>query len=206
MIAEFVLPISLALLWLAGVYFTLGFTDNKISYALALASSALILWKELFFLAPFEKFSSILLAYIFVASLAVALVTDFYEMLIPRFCSLWLIPFWVLFSYLEITPISFYESISGAILGYSILFFMGVSFKYFTGRDGLGEGDMEFLSMIGAFVGPCAVTTSLYIGSTATILVGLPYLFFIKKDLKARLPFAPALAIGALVSFHICLF
>ena len=198
-------PMLLASLWIVSFFLIIDLRGRSLSYIGALLAAGVIVWKEYAFLVPDYTTGQLITATIFVLSLTVATVSDFYDMMIPRFCSIWLAPVWLLFSYLDLAPIDFRESAIGACVGYVILKGIAWLFYQATGKQGVGEGDMELLAMVGAFVGTCSTITSLYLGTIIALIVGTPYLYFIKKDMKARLPFAPALILGALLSFHICL-
>lgn len=205
MLASAVGPILLAAAWLTAFFLIIDVRHYKISYIIAGIAAGLLLWKEFDHLVPAHTVGQTITAGIFLASLTVATVSDLYEMMVPRFCSIWLVPFWTLFAYFGLIPLTPHEVAIGAFLGYAIPWTIAWAFRQLTGKNGMGEGDMEFLAMIGSYVGTCSVITSLYLGTVLALVIGLPYLYFIKKNLRGKLPFAPALALGALLSFHLCL-
>ena len=138
---------------------------------------------------------------IFFSALIVATRTDLHAMVIPQLFSFWLVPVGALFSFLGLTNITFSDSLFGAGLGYGILWIVAKLFKVFAKKDGLGEGDMELLAMIGAFLGPLGAWFSLTIGSILGLLIGGAYILFYKKNKTARIPFGPFLALGATLYF-----
>jgi leader peptidase (prepilin peptidase)/N-methyltransferase len=142
--------------------------------------------------------------FIFAAALLIAAVSDCYALLIPRSCSLWLIPCWIATTPYGFTTISSATaSLYGALCGYGILWGFGLLFFYVTKKQGIGLGDMELLAMIGAFAGPRVVINALYTGTILTLFLGVPILFIIKGRKKiTKLPFAPGLALGALISLQ----
>lgn len=135
---------------------------------------------------------------IFVSSLIIASRTDLESLLIPQLFTLWMIPIGFLAAYFGWVTISIVQSISGAVLGYGILWLIAFIFKRCTGKDGLGVGDMELLAMIGSFLGPLGVWISLALGSLSGLFVGSLYLALSGKDRTTRIPFGPFLALGAL--------
>jgi len=137
--------------------------------------------------------------FIFFSALLVATRTDLEAMVIPQFFSLWLVPVGFLFSYLDLIEIFPLESLLGACFGYGLLWVVAKTFKYATKKEGLGEGDMELLAMIGSFLGPIGVWFSLMIGSSVGLLLGGGYLLIAKKDRYTRIPFGPFLALGAII-------
>jgi leader peptidase (prepilin peptidase)/N-methyltransferase len=108
----------------------------------------------------------------------------------------------VLAAYFDLTPVSVQASIVGTILGYSFLYFIRWIFFRFTGKEGMGLGDVELAAMIGAAIGPIGVWITILLGSTAgTLFMGSQNLFN-QKQLK-QVPFGPFLAIAAIT---FCLF
>jgi leader peptidase (prepilin peptidase) / N-methyltransferase len=137
--------------------------------------------------------------FLFCSLLIVNSATDLFKMVIARIFSIWVVPVGWMLSYFSLTGISFFESIVASLTGYAVLFITSAAYKFVVGRDGIGEGDMEFLALIGSFSGLLGIWSSLMFGSVLGFVVGVPYLIFKKSDLRsARIPFGPFLAIGAL--------
>ena len=122
-------------------------------------------------------------------------------LIIPQLVTIWLVPIGLLSAYFQIIPISFEDSLSGAFLGYGILWLIAWFFKAVTKQDGLGVGDMELLGMIGSFLGLKGAWFSLMLGSFSGLLVGGIYLLVTGKNKSTRIPFGPFLAGGALLYF-----
>ena len=139
--------------------------------------------------------------FIFFTALIIATRTDLQAMVIPQLFSLWLVPVGLFLSYLGFLKINFYQSLIGAIFGYSILWIIAKLFKFFTKKEGLGVGDMELLAMIGAFLGPIAVWFSLLIASLVGTLVGAIYIYFFAKTKGTKIPFGPFIVFGAILFF-----
>lgn len=136
-------------------------------------------------------------AVVFFSALIVATITDIRAMVIPQIASLWLVPAGIIFSFMGLTGISYGESALGAFLGYGVLWLVASMFKALTKKDGLGVGDMEFLSMIGAFIGPVGVWFTIMAGSVLGMIIGGAYIALRGQNRMTRIPFGPFLALGA---------
>ena len=137
----------------------------------------------------------------FFNALILSTATDLRSMVIPQLFTLWLIPVGILFSFLGFISVTLLESVLGAIVGYGILWITGKIFMVSTKRDGIGVGDMELLGLIGAFLGPLGVWTSLMLGSIFGFVLGGASLLILKKGMRAKIPFGPFLAFGAMAYF-----
>lgn len=134
----------------------------------------------------------------FFSALIGSTATDLFAMVIPQCFSVWLIPIGVLASFTTLIPIDHIESIIGALMGYGLLWIIAFAFKRYTNKDGLGRGDMELLSMIGAFTGPVGVWITLTLGSLVGLLIGGTYLYSSGQSRQAHIPFGPFLAGSAI--------
>ena len=150
---------------------------------------------------PLSTISSLLSSILFLSALIAASHADLRAFAIPQIFSLWLAPIGIVFSYLNITGISYSMSFFGACFGYGILWFVAKCFKILTKKDGLGVGDMELLCMIGAFTGPYGVWVTLTIGSITGVLIGSLYLPISGHSRMTRIPFGPFLSLGAICYF-----
>lgn len=140
---------------------------------------------------------------LFFSALIIATATDLHGMIIPQMVTLYLIPVGMLLSYTTVLPLTVFESFLGACFGYSILWITGVIFKAFTHQQGIGEGDMELLAMIGSFLGLQGVLITIMYGSILGCIGGIMYLFIAKKGKETPIPFGPFLALGATVFYII---
>lgn len=135
---------------------------------------------------------------LFFSALIVTIRTDFETMLVSRLVTLFLIPFGFLFSYLNMLPISLFESIIGSLLGGGFLYIIATLFKWITKKDGLGQGDIELLAFIGAFLGPISCWMSLFLGSLVGSIVGIMSMVATGAKSSYKIPFGPFLASGAI--------
>ncbi|HBQ20716.1 MAG: peptidase A24 [Deltaproteobacteria bacterium GWA2_38_16] len=136
---------------------------------------------------------------IFVSALLVTTVIDIHYRIIPDSISIGgtILGFLLSFHFLQI---SYIDSSLGILLGGGVLFIIAYLYLKFTGREGMGGGDIKLAAMIGAFLGYKFVFLVLFISSIAGSLVGIGLILIQRQDLKSALPFGPFLAVGALSS------
>lgn len=138
--------------------------------------------------------------FFFVSALLLALRTDLEEFVILRISSLYLIPVWLACAFFGFLDIDIVLSFTGALLGYVLPWFAGYVYRKMRGIDGIGEGDFEFLGMIGAFLGPLKMLDSLVMACVIAVVAGIVVAIASKSPRNVKLPFAPFLVIGALIS------
>lgn len=143
--------------------------------------------------------------FIFFSALIVTIRSDFESMLISRFVTIFLIPLGFLFSFFNLLPINYIDSIIGTLLGYLFLFSLEHIFFYITRKEGIGKGDLELLAFIGSFLGITGCWFSLLLGSITGSIFGVISMFLLhKKNLRSmKIPFGPFLAFGA-IFFVLC--
>ena len=134
---------------------------------------------------------------IFYAVLAVTVVTDYLYFQIYRAASLFLIPLFFFFSFFDLTPVTLQESALGAFVGYGVLWLVNTLYRAYRKHDGIGQGDMEMLGMIGSFLGPLGALQTLMLGSIAGSCLALLLLAFKRAQADTQLPFGVFLALGA---------
>ncbi len=149
----------------------------------------------LWFSVPMHYFP---LYFTFFSALIVTIRSDIETMLISRYVTICLIPVGVVGSFLGMLPITMRESMLGCMLGYLVLYLTALIFQRCSGKDGLGQGDLDLLACIGAFVGPLGCWVTLLAGSLLGSCMGILYLA-IKRPLDKKIPFGPFLAIGGIV-------
>jgi leader peptidase (prepilin peptidase) / N-methyltransferase len=100
-----------------------------------------------------------------------------------------------------ILPISWQDSLSGALLGSGIFLLLQKTYKLIKKIDGLGTGDIKIMLMLGALTGwqglPILIFSSAVLGLAAA-------LFYMKKSkvsktMQTPVPFGPFLALGAII-------
>lgn len=137
--------------------------------------------------------------FIFFSALIVTIRTDLEHMLISRVVTIFLIPVGFLFSYFSMLPLSLGQSVMGAFSAYFFLYAIRAMYYCVTKKVGLGQGDLELLAFIGAFLGIAGWWVTLMIGSLLGSVVGIVGLIFYKKSRLAKIPFGPFLAGGAML-------
>lgn len=148
----------------------------------------LILWTPLRYIPAY---------FLFFSALIVTIRSDIEHLLISRFVTLFLIPVGLLLSSVNALPITFLDSLIGALLGYGFLLAIASLFRWITKKDGMGQGDLELLAFIGSFTGIIGCWMSLLIGSILGTLYGLLCTPLSKKT-SVKIPFGPFLSFGAI--------
>jgi len=98
----------------------------------------------------------------------------------------------------------FWGALLGAVLGGGIFFLTAWLYEWFSGKTGLGGGDVKLLAMIGAFLGVGSLPFIIFISAVLGSLVGLG-LTLVGGAWRggqwrtARIPFGPFLAAAALL-------
>ena len=147
--------------------------------------------------------------FLFIMALSVTMHTDAQVLLISRRMTLALIPIgWILAHY-NLLPINSLLSIIGSMVGFSLLWITGYLSNYFTGNEGIGQGDKDLLAFIGAFLGPLGCWNSLLFGSLLGAIFGIIkfLIYYIKKQEFSEeahlLPFGTFLALGACITLYV---
>ncbi len=94
---------------------------------------------------------------------------------------------------------SFVEALFGVLFGGGILWLVAYVYFIFTGREGLGGGDIKLLAWIGALLGwkaiPFVILSSSIVGSVAGLIASKKN----QNSLKTMIPFGPFLALGSIL-------
>lgn len=139
---------------------------------------------------------------LFFSALMVSIRTDLEKLLIFRAATWYVLPWAFIFIWFDMLPISFFESLAGALFGYGLLWTMRKLFWWYSGKEGLGLGDLDLLALIGGFTGIIGAWLSLVIGSLAGLVAVLFYALrpgaTRKSVVQIKIPFGPFLALGVL--------
>ena len=92
------------------------------------------------------------------------------------------------------------EAIWGAAIGYLLLWLVFHSFKFFTGKDGMGYGDFKMLAALGAWFGFIALPQMILLAALSSILIGLIGIALKLRTMDTPLAFGPFLALGGWVT------
>ena len=92
------------------------------------------------------------------------------------------------------------SSVLGAIFGYGILWFVYITFKIVTGKEGMGHGDFKLLAALGAWFGWQALPLIIILSSVVGAAIGISLILFKSHNRNTQIPFGPYLAIAGWVS------
>ena len=136
---------------------------------------------------------------LFVAALVVIAFVDLDHQLLPNVITLPGIPLGLLAG-LAVGGPPILDRILGALTGAGFLYLVLLYGGALYGQDAMGEGDLNLMALVGAFLGWKAVVVTLLVGCLSGSLVGLALIALRRLGRREHMPFGPFLALGALVS------
>ncbi len=92
------------------------------------------------------------------------------------------------------------SSLLGGLAGGGLLYATAFGYEKWTGREGMGGGDIKLIAMIGAFIGWRGALMTIFGASLAGVAGGMLAMRKGEEGLKTAIPFGPYLCIAALVS------
>ena len=98
-----------------------------------------------------------------------------------------------------IPRIGWLNSLLGILAGGGSLYLVAWGYERFTGKEGMGGGDIKLLAMLGAFLGWKAIPFIIFVSSLTGSVIGVTIMLIKKQDGKLAIPFGPFLVIGAFV-------
>ena len=135
----------------------------------------------------------------FLAGLIVISFIDLDHQIIPNVITLPGIPLGLLTGFLFRDP-PLLDRLIGALAGagflYLVLFYGGVLY----GQEAMGEGDLNLIAMVGAFLGWKAVIVTILVGCLVGSAVGLSLIALRRLGRRQHIPFGPFLSLGAVVA------
>lgn len=135
----------------------------------------------------------------FLGGLVVVTFIDLDHQIIPNVITLPGIPLGLAAGFLVGDP-PFLDRLIGALAGagflYLVLLYGGVVY----GQDAMGEGDLNLIALVGAFLGWQAVVVTILAGCLVGSAVGLSLIASGRLGRRQHIPFGPFLALGAVVS------
>jgi leader peptidase (prepilin peptidase)/N-methyltransferase len=133
----------------------------------------------------------------FSAALVVITFIDLDHRIIPNEISLPGIVLGILFSL--VSPVmTLGNAVIGAVAGAGVLLAVYWGYYLLMHEEGMGQGDVKLLAMIGAFLGWRAIPFTLFLASSVGAIIGVTLMFLRGADRKMALPFGPFLCFGAL--------
>ena len=136
--------------------------------------------------------------FFFFSALIITIRSDFETMLISRWATLCLIPISLWLCHAGLLPLGLHESIFGTCFGYLILALLRSVFFFLTGKEGMGQGDLDLLAFIGSCTGVIGCWVALLIGSVVGSFYGIGYSVITGNKQPLKIPFGPFLAFGAI--------
>lgn len=169
------------------------------------AGAGVLIWTDSLmhtFPTPYYAAARAICYFFLFSGLIIATRTDLQAMVIPRLVITCLIPIGILGAALSVLSISLPMSIMGGILGYVSLWSLSKAFRLATGKDGIGEGDMELLGVLGIYFGPIGIWAILLTSSCIGSISALVYLVGTGQGRNTRIPFGPFLSMAAFVYLY----
>ncbi|MEW6056513.1 MAG: A24 family peptidase [Bdellovibrionota bacterium] len=100
---------------------------------------------------------------------------------------------------LSVGRVSFSDAATGALFGGGFFWALGWAYEKYSGREGLGFGDVKLIAMIGAFLGLKGSMVTIVLSSLIGSIFGVAIMIIQRKNLKLAIPYGPFLALGALL-------
>ncbi len=136
---------------------------------------------------------------IFLCGLVVASFIDLDHQVIPNVITLPGIPLGLLTALLVREP-PLLDRLIGTLAGagflYLVLFYGGVLY----GQDAMGEGDLNLIALVGAFLGWRAVVMTVLVACLSGSAVGIALMLMRRLGRRQHMPFGPFLSLGAVVA------
>jgi leader peptidase (prepilin peptidase) / N-methyltransferase len=136
---------------------------------------------------------------VFLCGLVVVSFIDLDHQIIPNAITLPGIPLGLLGGFLVAEP-PFLDRLIGTLAGagflYLVLFYGGVLY----GQDAMGEGDLNLIALVGAFLGWRAVVITILVACLAGSTVGIALILSRRLERRQHIPFGPFLSLGAAIA------
>jgi leader peptidase (prepilin peptidase)/N-methyltransferase len=136
---------------------------------------------------------------VFVAALTVITFIDLDHQIIPNIITLPGIPLGILAGLVLGEP-PLLDRIIGALAGAGFLYLVLFYGSAFYGQDAMGEGDLNLIAMVGAFLGWKAVALTTLLACLFGSAVGLALIALRRLGRRQHIPFGPFLSLGAVVA------
>ncbi len=97
--------------------------------------------------------------------------------------------------FMRTTLLGYKASVIGLLSGGGFFYLVAV-----LSRGGMGGGDIKMMAMVGALMGWKTVLLTTFLGSLSGSMVGIFLMIFRGRGRKAKIPFGPFLALGAVIT------
>jgi len=136
---------------------------------------------------------------ILLSSLVAVSVIDLDHQIIPNAIMLPGIPLGLLGGIIVGEP-PILDRLIGALAGAGFLYLVLLYGGALYGQDAMGEGDLNLIALVGAFLGWRAVVVTILVGCLTGSAVGLWLIASKRLGRRQHIPFGPFLALGAVVA------
>ncbi len=136
---------------------------------------------------------------LFLSVLVVITFIDLDHKIIPHILSLAVIPIGLLGSILTYDPPP-RDAVTGALVGAGLVYLIAVYAEVAFQQESMGGGDVNLLSMVGAFLGWRLMLVSFAVAVAAGASLSLALIASRVLSRKDQIPFGPFLALGAAVA------
>lgn len=136
-----------------------------------------------------------------VSGLVVVAFVDLDHQVIPNVITLPGIPLGLLVA-LAVGGPPLLDRILGALTGAGFLYLVLLYGSALYGQDAMGEGDLNLIALVGAFLGWRAVVITILVACLTGSAVGLGLIATKRLGRRQHIPFGPFLALGALVALY----
>ncbi len=168
----------------------------SLRYPLVEAATAL-LFTALFLGWGFE--SRLLVDWALGAALIAVIFIDAEHQIIPNAITLPGIPIGLACAWWFPVPPGIADALLGLVIAGGIMWAVAASYEWWTGRVGLGMGDVKLVAMLASFLGLQAVLGVLVVGSFLGLGQALVLMLFRGAGRFTRIPFGPALAAAGIL-------
>jgi len=94
---------------------------------------------------------------------------------------------------------SLIDSAAGVVIGAGFFLAIWLAYKLIRKVEGMGQGDIKMMAMVGAALGWYGVLEVMLIGSVVGALIGVPIALRTEKKMRYELPFGVFLGYGTLI-------
>jgi leader peptidase (prepilin peptidase) / N-methyltransferase len=136
---------------------------------------------------------------IFLSGLVAASFIDLDHQIIPNAITLPGIPLGILAGFLVGEP-PLLDRLIGALAGAGFLYLVLLYGGVLYGQEAMGEGDLNLIALIGAFVGWRGVIVTILVGCVVGSAVGLALIALSRIGRRQHIPFGPFLSLGGVVA------
>ena len=146
---------------------------------------------------------SALLGGFFCATLLALAWIDAETLLLPDVLTQALLWVGLIGSAMSLTPTLLMHSLSGAVLGYGLLWLVSWGFERVAGKEGMGQGDLKLLAGLGAWVGVWSLLPLLLLASVSGLIFGLVQKMRGQLGHNGHFAFGPFLAFSGFACFFL---